>query len=107
MLHALRPSLIGLYPGNPHPLLSSLSHGDFQDRENEKSYAMHIGKHVDDYLTTPLHHAKHGWPLFLRCTTAPFAFESASATFSSLGLHHLRMTFMASNHIGFVALYFV
>jgi hypothetical protein len=68
---------------------------------------LHIGKHVDDYLTTPLHHAKDGWPLFLQCTTAPFAFESASATFSSLGLHHLRLAFMASNHIGFVALYFV
>ena len=68
---------------------------------------LHIGKHVDDDLTTPLHHAKHGWPLFLRCTTAPFAFEAASATFASLGLHHLRVAFMASNHIGFVALYFV
>src|SRR5215470_10240321 len=68
---------------------------------------LHIGKHVDDYLTTPLHHAKDGWPLFLQCTTAPFAFASASATFSSLGLHHLRLPLMTSNHIGFVALYFI
>src|SRR5215831_17967356 len=40
MLHPLRPPLIGLYPGHPHPLLASLSHGDFRDWENEKSYAI-------------------------------------------------------------------
>jgi hypothetical protein len=38
MLHPLRPPLIGLYPGNPQPLLASLNHGDFRDRENEKSF---------------------------------------------------------------------
>src|SRR5215831_3942351 len=46
MLHPLRPPLIGLYPGHPHPLLASLSHGDFRDWENEKSYAMHIDTHT-------------------------------------------------------------
>ena len=34
-LHPLRPPFIGLYLGHPHPPLSSLSHGDFWDRENE------------------------------------------------------------------------
>src|SRR5712691_11341702 len=37
-LHPLRPPLIGLYLGNPHPPLSSLRHGNFRDRENEKSF---------------------------------------------------------------------
>jgi len=40
MLQPRRPPLIDLYPDNPHPSLSSLSHGDFRDRENEKSYAI-------------------------------------------------------------------
>src|SRR5712691_4161227 len=37
-LHPLRPPFIGLSLGNPHPPLSSLRHGDFRDRENEKSF---------------------------------------------------------------------
>src|SRR5712691_2797204 len=41
-LHPLRPPFIGLYSGNPHPPLSSLSHGDFRDRENEKSYTLKL-----------------------------------------------------------------
>ncbi len=36
--------------------------------------------------------------------TATFAFESASTSFASLALYHLRMAFMTGNHIGFVAL---
>ena len=39
-LHPLRPPLLSLSPGHPHPPLSSLSHGDFWDRENENSYAI-------------------------------------------------------------------
>ena len=31
---------MNLYPGNPHLLLSSLSYGDFWNRENENSYAI-------------------------------------------------------------------
>jgi hypothetical protein len=96
--------------GKSAPTLAEITIRKSQNRvfdERLDRLLLHIGKHVDDDLTTPLHHAKHGWPLFLRCTTAPFAFEAASATFASLGLHHLRVAFMASNHIGFVALYFV
>jgi hypothetical protein len=32
--------------GNPHPPLSSLSHGDFRNRKNEKSYAINKGNKV-------------------------------------------------------------
>ena len=49
MLHPLRPPLIVLYPGNPHPLLSSLSYGSCRDRENEFSYT--IQKFSVDGLT--------------------------------------------------------
>src|SRR5437899_4955179 len=41
-LRPLRPPFIGLYSGNPHSPLASLSHGDFRDRENEKSYAIEL-----------------------------------------------------------------
>jgi len=53
MLHPLRPPLIGLYPGHPHPLLASLSHGDFRDWENEKSYALE--KRLEDQGNRMLH----------------------------------------------------
>src|SRR5262249_13461134 len=43
MLHPLRPPLIGLYPGNPHPLLSSLSYESCRDWENEFSYTIEKG----------------------------------------------------------------
>ena len=35
------------------------------------------------------------------------AFESAAASLSALVLHHLRLAFMAGNHIGFIALHLV
>src|SRR6266571_3983415 len=68
---------------------------------------LHIRKHVDDHLTAPLHHAKDRWLLFRQCASALFAFESASTSFASCGLHHLRLSFMAGHHIGFVALHLV
>src|SRR5215510_14079581 len=68
---------------------------------------LHIGQQIDHHLTTPLHHAKDGWPLFLQCASAPLSLESASTSFASLGLHYLRLSFMAGNHIGFVALHLV
>src|SRR2546426_6666258 len=68
---------------------------------------LHISKHVDDHLTAPLNHAKDRWLLFLQCASAIFAFESASTSCASFGLHHLRLAFMAGHHIGFVALHLV
>src|SRR5256712_10909913 len=41
-LHPLRPPFIGLYSGNPHSPLASLSHGDFRDRENANSYTIEL-----------------------------------------------------------------
>src|SRR5713101_5608685 len=68
---------------------------------------LHIRKHIDDHLTAPLNHAKDRWLLFLQCASASFAFESASTSCASFGLHHLRLSFMAGHHIGFVALHLV
>ena len=68
---------------------------------------LHIDQQIDHPLTTPLYHAQDGWPFFLQCASATFAFELASTPFSSLHLHHLRLSFMASNHIGFVALHLI
>src|SRR5215813_8055781 len=68
---------------------------------------LHIGQQLDDHLTATLHHPKDGRSLFLPCAPATFAFESAAASFTALFHHHLRLAFLAGNHIGFVALYLV
>src|SRR6266487_4020642 len=81
------------------------SNGLFDERFD--GLLLHVGYHVDDDLTTPLNHPKDRWLLFLQCTAPAFSFESASTSFASLGLHHLRLSFMTSNHIGFVTLYLV
>src|SRR2546425_12349628 len=47
--------------------------------------SLHIGKQIDHHLPTPLQHSKAGWPLFLQCASATFAFASASTSLSSLG----------------------
>src|SRR5215510_8385069 len=65
----------------------------------------HIGHQIDHYLTTPLNHPQDWWPLSFQGAKTTFAFESASASFSSLIFHYLRLAFMAGNHIGFVALH--
>src|SRR5712691_2668466 len=70
--------------------------GLFDERLN--GLLLHISKHVDDHLTAPLNHAKDRWLLFLQCASASFAFESASTSFASFGLHHLRLSFMAGHH---------
>src|SRR6266436_7533137 len=49
-----------------------------------------MGQHVDDHLTTPLHHPKDRGPLLLPCATAPLAFASVSTPFASLVLSHRR-----------------
>src|SRR5215468_3647389 len=68
---------------------------------------LHIGQEIDDHLTTALHHPKDRWPFFLQGATATFALQSASASLSTLVLHHLWLSLMASNHIGFVTLHLV
>jgi len=59
---------------------------------------------MDHHLAATLHHPKDGRSLFLQCASATFAFESASPAFTLLFLHHLRLSFMAGNHLGFVTL---
>ena len=82
-----------------------LSNGVFDERLN--GLLLHISKHVDDHLTATLQHAKYGWPLFVQCAAPTFTFESVATSFAPLVLHHLRLTFMVGNHIGFVALYLI
>src|SRR5712691_11262778 len=71
------------------------------------SLLLHIGHQIDHDLTAALHHSKDGWSFLLQCPTTRFSFESASTSFSPLVLHHLRLAFMAGDHIGFVALHLV
>src|SRR5882762_6191335 len=62
---------------------------------------LHIGQQLDDHLPASLDHPKDGRSLFLQCAPATFAFESASPSFAALFHHHLRLAFLAGNHIGF------
>src|SRR5919108_6049702 len=68
---------------------------------------LHIGQEIDDHLPPALHHPKDRGPFLLQGATASFALQSASASFSTLVLHHLWLSLMASNHIGFVTLHLV
>jgi hypothetical protein len=70
-------------------------------------FLLHVRKHVDDDLTTPLYHAKDWWPLSVQCATATLAFESVATPCSPLVLYHFRLSFMACNPIRFVALHLV
>jgi hypothetical protein len=65
---------------------------------------LHIRQEIDHHLTTALHHPTDGRSFFLYGTTATCALESAATTLSALALDHLGLSFMASNHIGFIAL---
>src|SRR5262249_11468976 len=68
---------------------------------------LHIRQEIDHYLTTPLHHPKDGRAFLLQCTSTRFALESASTSCSLFALDHLWLAFVASNHIGFVALHLI
>src|SRR6516165_6344734 len=68
---------------------------------------LHIGQEIDDHLTSALHHPKDRGPFLRQGATATFALQAASASFSPLVLHHLWLSLMASNHIGFVTLHLV
>jgi hypothetical protein len=71
------------------------------------SLLLDIGQQIDHHLTTALSQPKDRWPLFLPCASATLSFEPASTSFALLGLHHLRLSFMAGNPRGFVALHFM
>src|SRR6266699_5625422 len=62
---------------------------------------LHIGQQLDHHLTATLDHPKDGWSFFLQGTASTFAFEPAATSLSALVLHHLRLAFMAGNHIRF------
>jgi hypothetical protein len=70
-------------------------------------FLLHVRKHVDDDLPTPLYHAKDWWPLSVQCATATLAFASVATPCSPLVLYHFRLSFMACNHLHFVALHLV
>jgi len=67
----------------------------------------HVSQQIDHDLTTALHHPKNWRSFFLQGPSASFAFEPALTSFSALALHYFRLSFMARNHIGFIALHFV
>src|SRR5215813_6203063 len=79
--------------------------GGFDERLDR--LLLHIGQQIDHDLTPTLHHAKDGWSFLLQGTSSTFTFEPASTTFALLALDHLWLAFVASNHIGFVALHLV
>jgi hypothetical protein len=66
---------------------------------------LHIGHHIDDHLTTPLHHPTDRWSLFGSRATATLSFEAVSTALSPLVLYHFRLAFLAGNHRRFVALH--
>src|SRR5262249_34770012 len=68
---------------------------------------LHVREQMNDHLTTTLHHPKNGWSFLLHRASSTFPFASASTTFAALVLHHLWLSLMASNHIGFIALHLV
>src|SRR4030095_1953458 len=68
---------------------------------------LHIGQQIDHDLTPTLHHAKDGWSFLLQGTSSTFTFERAAPPFSPLVLASLWLSFVAANHIGFVALHLI
>jgi len=68
---------------------------------------LHVGQEIDDHLTATLQHPKDGRSFLLQGATTSFALEPASTSLALLALDHLWVAFMASSHIGFVALHLV
>src|SRR4029453_6804791 len=66
-----------------------------------------IGQQIDHHLPTALHHPKDGRSFLLQGASTRFALESASTTLPALALDHLWVSFMASNHVGFIAFHLV
>jgi len=86
---------------NPCPWIN----GVFDERLD--GFLLHIGQQIDHDLTATLHHPKDGWSFLLQGPASTFALEPAAASFAALVLHHLRLAFLAGNHIRFSALDFV
>ena len=68
---------------------------------------LHIVQHINDNLPTTVNYSKDWWSFLLHRTSSTFAFETSTTTFSLLALDHFWLSFMASNHIGFVTLHLV
>jgi hypothetical protein len=81
------------------------SHGVFDERLH--GLLRHMSPSVDDHLTATLHQAKDGWPLLVQGAAPTFTCESVATSLTPLVLHHLRLPFMAGNHIGVVARYLI
>src|SRR5262245_17990910 len=63
-----------------------------------------MGKEVDQHWPTALHHPKDRGPFLVHGAPATFALESAAPPCSALALDHLGLSFMAGDHIRFIAL---
>jgi hypothetical protein len=59
---------------------------------------------IDHHVIATLYHPKDGRAFLLLRASTRFAFPSASTTWSARALDHLWLSFMPSNHRGFVAL---
>src|SRR5262244_1201115 len=68
---------------------------------------LHVREQIDHDLTTTLHHPKDRWSFLLHRASSTLTFAPASTTFAALVLHHLWLSLMASNHIGFVTLHLI
>src|SRR5215813_504591 len=68
---------------------------------------LHVGQEIDDHLTATLQHPKNGRSFLRQGATTRFALEPASTSLALLALDHLWVAFMASSHIGLVALHLV
>src|SRR5262252_5348320 len=68
---------------------------------------LHVREQIDHDLTATLHHPKDWGSFLLHRAASTFTFASASTTFATLLLHHLWLSLMASNHIGFVTLHLI
>src|SRR5918996_1508698 len=109
MVDMLMPVAPGLQTGI-NAVLIRINQGPRNDGvlyERLDRLLLHISQQLDDHLPTPLDHPKDGWSFFLQCAPATFAFASASPAFAAFLFHHFRLSFMPSDHIGFIALYLV
>src|SRR5262249_42580988 len=68
---------------------------------------LHVGQEINAQLTATLQHPKNGRSVLLQGATTSFTLEPASTPLALLVLDHLWLAFMASSHIGFVALHLV
>src|SRR5262245_16951215 len=67
---------------------------------------LHAGQEIDDHLPPALQHPKDRWSFLLQGPTPRFALQSTATSRAALVLHHIRMAFMAGNHLRFIALDF-